>query len=112
VERLGYSEARRLAVTGGKLDASKALGVRLVHAVHATSDLDAALDAELSQIRKGAPNAIAATKALMRRARLEAPASLVQDAAEAFAKAARSDEGAEGMTAFLEKRPARWAQEG
>jgi isohexenylglutaconyl-CoA hydratase len=32
--------------------------------------------------------------------------------AAAFAKAARSDEGAEGMTAFLEKRPARWAQEG
>lgn len=111
VERLGYSEARRLAVTGGKLDAGKALGVGLVHSLHETTDLEAALDAELNQIRKGAPDAIAATKALMRRARLEAPASLVRDAAAAFAKAARSDEGAEGMTAFLEKRPARWAEE-
>jgi len=112
VERLGYSEARRLAVTGGKLDAQAALALRLVHEVHAPDALEAAVEAALQQIRKGAPDAIAATKALMRRARLQAPAELIEDAATAFARAARSEEGAEGMTAFLEKRPARWAQEG
>jgi len=112
VERLGYSEARRLAVTGGKLDAQAALALRLVHEVHAPDALEAAVEVALQQIRKGAPDAIAATKALMRRARLQAPAELIEDAAAAFARAARSEEGAEGMTAFLEKRPARWAQEG
>ena len=45
VERLGYSEAKRLAVTGGRLDASAALDLRLVHAVHAAGALDSALDA-------------------------------------------------------------------
>jgi isohexenylglutaconyl-CoA hydratase len=78
VERLGYSEARRLAVTGGKLDAAQALERRPCPRRARPGELDAALEAELAQIRKGAPNAIAATKALMRRARLEAPASLVR----------------------------------
>ena len=32
--------------------------------------------------------------------------------AEMPARAARSEEGAEGLTAFLEKRPAAWAREG
>jgi isohexenylglutaconyl-CoA hydratase len=33
VERLGYSQAKRLAVTGGRLDAAAALRLGLVHAV-------------------------------------------------------------------------------
>ena len=110
VERLGFSEAKRLAVTGGKIDAAEALKLRLVHEVQPMDKLDDALEAALAQIRKGAPEAIAATKALIRRARLEDPASLVDDAAAIFAKAARSEEGAEGMAAFLEKRPAKWVE--
>lgn len=109
VERLGYSEAKRLAVTGGKLTAQEARTIRLVHEVAAPGDLDASVGAALTQIRKGAPDAIAATKALIRRARLEAPADLIEDAAAVFAQAARGPEGAEGLTAFLEKRPAIWA---
>ena len=35
VERLGYSQARRLAVTGGRVSAEQALAIGLVHAVHA-----------------------------------------------------------------------------
>ncbi len=112
VERLGFSEAKRLSVTGGKIDAAEALKLRLVHEVHAGDALDAALEATLTQIRKGAPDAIAATKTLIRRARLEDPAALIEDAAAIFAKAARSPEGAEGMTAFLEKRPAKWEEPG
>ena len=112
VERLGFSEAKRLSVTGGKIDAAEALKLRLVHEVHAGDALDAALEATLTQIRKGAPEAISATKTLIRRARLEDPAALIEDAAAIFARAARSPEGAEGMTAFLEKRPAKWAEPG
>lgn len=110
VERLGYSEARRLAVTGGKLDAQAAMRVGLVHELASGEEaLHAALAATIEQIRKGAPNAIAATKKLVRRARLEDPSTLVADAASAFAEAARGPEGAEGMTAFLEKRKPKWA---
>src|SRR5690606_35059358 len=46
VERIGYAEAKRLAVTGGKIDAKEALLLRLVHEVHADATaLDAALQA-------------------------------------------------------------------
>jgi len=111
VERLGYSQARRLAVTGGRIGAHQAMQLGLAHHLCAGEDaLKQALTAVLDQIRLGAPGAIAATKTLVRRARLEDPASLVSDAAAAFAKAARSEEGAEGMTAFLEKRKPKWAQ--
>jgi isohexenylglutaconyl-CoA hydratase len=108
VERLGYSEAKRLAVTGGRLDANAALDLRLVHAVHAAGALDNALAAVLAEILQCAPGAVAATKALIAKARLHTPASLVQEAAEVFSKAALGAEGLEGTTAFLHKRKAGW----
>ena len=108
VERLGYSEARRLAVTGGRLDANAALDLRLVHAVHASGALDNALAAVVHEILQCAPGAVAATKALMAKARFHAPASLVHEAAEVFSKAALGPEGLEGTTAFLQKRKPSW----
>jgi len=111
VERLGYSQARRLAVTGGKTDARAALALGLVHGVHEGEEaLQAALETVLADIRKGAPNAIAATKRLMRKARLNDAGDLIDEAAAVFASAVKSEEGAEGLTAFLEKRPAAWVQ--
>ena len=109
VERLGYAEAKRLAVTGGKLGAAEALTLRLVHGVHAGDALDAALVLVLVDILKCAPGAVAATKALIAKARFHAPASLVQEAAEVFSRAALGPEGVEGTTAFLQKRKASWA---
>lgn len=112
VERLGYSQAKRLAVTGGKIDAASALRLGLVHYVcDGQESCETALSQVLADIRKGAPNAIAATKQLIARARLEPASALIEDAAKVFARAARSEEGAEGLTAFLEKRPAAWAGE-
>jgi len=110
VERVGASQARRLAVTGGRLSAAQALAIGLVHEVHEDgAALDAALTETLAQVLRCAPGAIAATKALMARA-LHAPAAdLVDDAARVFARAARGPEGIEGMSAFLQKRSPSWA---
>ncbi len=108
VERLGYAEAKRLAVSGSRLGAAEALAIRLVHEVHAPQALDAAVERVLSDILACAPGALAATKALLVRARWQPPASLVRDAAEAFSRAALGPEGVEGMTAFLQKRKAQW----
>ena len=108
VERLGYSQAKRLAVTGGRLDATAALGLGLVHTVCATEQLQAELDVVLADILACAPGALAATKALMARARLQAPAELVADAAALFSQAAQGAEGIEGMTAFMQKRKPNW----
>ena len=108
VERLGVAEARRLAVTGGRLDAQQALALRLVHAVHAAQALDAAVAQLLNEILQNAPGALAATKALIAKARLHTPASLLHEAAEVFSRAALGAEGVEGMGAFLSKRKAGW----
>ena len=110
VERVGASQARRLAVTGGRLSAVQALAIGLVHEVHDDgAALDAAVDATLAQILRCAPKAIAATKSLMAQALHVPAADLVEDAARLFARAARGPEGVEGMTAFLQKRPPSWA---
>lgn len=108
VERLGYSQAKRLAVTGGRLDAAAALAVGLVHQQVATGQLQAALDSVLADILACAPGALAATKALMAKARLQAPASLVDEAAAIFSRAAQGPEGIEGMGAFIQKRKPNW----
>jgi isohexenylglutaconyl-CoA hydratase len=109
VERLGYSQAKRLAVTGGRVSAAQALVIGLVHAVHAADQIGAALDAVLADILACAPGALAATKALMAKARLTAAAELLQPAALVFSRAAQGAEGIEGTTAFIQKRKPNWA---
>ncbi len=110
VERLGYAEAKRLAVTGATVGAEEALRLRLVHEVQAdAAALDAAVQRVLDHILRCAPGALAATKALIAKARLHSPASLVREAAEVFAHAALGPEGQEGTTAFLQKRKPAWA---
>ncbi|HYN61107.1 MAG TPA: enoyl-CoA hydratase-related protein [Rubrivivax sp.] len=109
VERLGYSVAKRLAVTGATLDAQAALDLRLVHEVHANSALPNALDKTLQQILRCAPGAIAQTKALLARSRWVEGSALVQEAARVFAQAAQGPEGIEGTEAFLAKRKPAWA---
>lgn len=110
LERLGYSQAKRLCVTGGKVTAQEALDIGLVHFL---ADGEEAVSERLAKvmgdIRKCAPQAVAATKRLLRKGRHAEPADLIGHAAEVFTSAVRSAEGAEGMTAFIEKRPAKWA---
>jgi isohexenylglutaconyl-CoA hydratase len=109
VERLGYSQAKRLAVTGGRLDARAALAIGLVHEVQMTAGLDAAVNRVLADVLACAPRAVAATKALIAKARFTPAAALVQEAAAVFSRAVQGPEGIEGTGAFLAKRKPSWA---
>lgn len=110
LERLGPSQARRLVVTGASVTAEEALALGLVHGLHDDgAALNAAAASAVHAILRCAPGAIAASKALLRRARFEPADSLVAPAAEVFSNAALGAEGAEGTMAFLQKRPPRWA---
>jgi isohexenylglutaconyl-CoA hydratase len=109
VERLGLAEAKRLAVTGGKIDVREALALRLVHEVHAAGALDSLVQRRVLEMLRCAPGAVAATKALLAQARLRPPASLVDEAAAVFAGAVLGPEGAEGTAAFIGKRSPGWA---
>jgi isohexenylglutaconyl-CoA hydratase len=109
LERLGYGEAKRLAVTGQAVSAAEALRIGLVHEIHAAGEpLEAGLKEALKRILASAPGALAATKALLRRARFETPEKMVDEAATVFSRAFHGAEGQEGTRAFIEKRAPAW----
>lgn len=109
VERLGYGQAKRLALTGGKIPADHALSIGLVHEVHAVGEaFEAGVTAVLNRLLSCAPKATRATKQLMLRARTEAAETLIEHAASVFAAALTSAEGAEGTMSFIQKRAPAW----
>jgi methylglutaconyl-CoA hydratase len=108
IRRLGEMKAMRLFLTGEPIDAAKALEYGLVDVVAADGELDGAVDKVLSDLGKAGPKALVAAKELVLRVtRLEGEAALAYTA-DLIARLRVSDEAVEGMTAFLEKRPAAW----
>jgi isohexenylglutaconyl-CoA hydratase len=113
LERVGYSQAKRLAVTGGRISGDEAAAIGLVHSVHeGGAALEAAQQAVIADILRCAPGAIGATKALLARSRWQTPLAMVADAAEVFSRAALGSEGVEGLLAFMHKRAPAWLPAG
>jgi methylglutaconyl-CoA hydratase len=100
--KIGASAARRWFVTGERLDAATALRIGLVHEV--ADDLDAAVGRVVGELLSAGPEAARAAKELAR-----APLS-GDETARRIAAHRTSDEGQEGLRAFLEKRPPRWRE--
>ena len=73
--------------------------------------MDQLLEQALERVRLCAPNATAATKALLHRVGHEPMHKLLDSAAEKFAQAIRGPEGAEGTMAFMQKRAPKWADD-
>jgi isohexenylglutaconyl-CoA hydratase len=111
VRRIGLTAARKFGVSGGRLNGTQARDIGIAHEVAAdNAALEAAIDANIAQVLKCAPGAVAVTKALMHRV-AQGGASmdqLLDQAAENFVSAVRSDEGREGTAAFVEKRKPAW----
>ncbi len=112
VRRVGLTQARRLAVTGGSLDGHAAKAIGIVHEVYADGEaLETGLAATLADIRRCAPGAVAVTKDLVISSLSENIEVLLDRGARDFAKAIRGPEGQEGTMAFIEKRAPSWARE-
>ncbi|BES70635.1 isohexenylglutaconyl-CoA hydratase [Marinobacter nanhaiticus D15-8W] len=110
VERIGLTQARRLALLGLKIDGAEAQRLGIVHqVVENESALAAATDAAIDQLIRCAPQATAATKALLHQAGTVPMSDLLDEAAQQFAETVRGEEGAEGTLAFMQKRPPAWA---
>jgi isohexenylglutaconyl-CoA hydratase len=109
VERIGLTQARRLMLTGARIDGREAARLGLVHEAYADVEaLEQALARVLEQIRRCAPRANAATKRLVLSAPGRALGGVLDEAAQLFAEASVGDEAREGMLAFLEKRAPKW----
>jgi methylglutaconyl-CoA hydratase len=109
IPKLGQARAMELFLTGEPFDAGRATEWGLLNAAVPAGELDDAVDRYVANILRGAPAALAGAKQLVRRvpgmAMAEAFAWTAAESARYFA----SPDALEGMTAFAEKRPPRWA---
>jgi methylglutaconyl-CoA hydratase len=101
IARIGPGAARRYFVTGERFDAETALRIGLVHEV--TGDLDEAIERVVGELLTAGPEAARHAKRLV----LERPEGLATE--RRIAQRRTSDEGQEGLRAFLDKRKPSWA---
>jgi methylglutaconyl-CoA hydratase len=99
--KIGPSAARRYFLTGERFDAATALRIGLVHEVAA--DLDAGVERVLAELRSAGPRAVRHAKKLVHD-RPDGP-----ETARRIAERRTSDEGQEGLRAFLERRSPNWS---
>lgn len=99
---------RELLLTGERVDAQRALTAGLLTQVVEARGLDAAVDRYVEALVSGGPKALAGTKELLRTLRGLNRADAFAEAARVSMAAFTSDEGREGMTAYLERRPPAW----
>jgi methylglutaconyl-CoA hydratase len=109
VEAIGARAARRYFQTAEQFDADTALALGLVHEVVPADQLDTRLEEMVGILLKNGPAAMAASKDLIRRvAAGPIDDAMVEDTAVRIADIRATDEGREGVQAFLEKRGADW----
>jgi len=111
VARIGERVARRLALTGARLDGRDAAALGLAD-FYCDSDAerDARLEALLASVERCAPGANAEAKRLFRACRTQTSDAYIETAAKSFAEALRGPEGREGLSAFIEKREPSWTR--
>ena len=98
--KIGPGDARRYFVTGERFSAAEALRIGLIHEV--TDDLDAAVERVVRELLSAGPAAARAAKELAR------GPQTAEETARRIAAHRTSDEGQEGLRAFLEKRAPGW----
>ena len=111
IAAVGERNARRLFLSGEAMDAKLARRVGLVHEIAKPNKLDDALEDQLSMLLKGGPNALRESKELIFTVEgggISADVALKHRTAQIIAQLRVSDEGQEGLAAFLEKRPPEW----
>jgi methylglutaconyl-CoA hydratase len=112
VRAIGPRQASRLFVTGERIDAAHAQRIGLVHEVAEPDQLDARIQSFVDNLLAGAPGAQTAAKSMIE-AVVDRPITraLMEETAVAIADRRSDPEAIEGLSAFLEKRPADWMPE-
>lgn len=110
VARMGEAMARRVFMSARIFDAHEAVTLGLVARSVSAEDLDLAIAAELAPYLACAPGAVARAKALVRRIGATDAADAVEHSIGELVACWESDEAAEGIAAFFDKRPPRWAR--
>lgn len=111
INAIGQRQARRYALTAEKMSAQDALRMGLVHQVVSADKLQKAGDDIVSHLLKGSPMALTATKKMIQFVESRPIDDVViYQTARQIAEARLSEEGQEGMQAFLNKRSPVWVK--
>jgi len=109
IQRIGLTRARILMLTGTRFDGVSAHEYGLIHEVCPPEILDKCVGAVLDELRQCSPNALAATKAIIRESISKPLSETRHFRAHMLNQLRLSADGQEGMLAFREKRSPRWA---
>lgn len=108
LRRLDPRAAAEYFLTGEVFDAARAVEIGLLTRAVAAEELDAAVLHYAGMLLKGGPEALAITKRLVR----DLPGVSFEEGLRQMtalsAQRFTSEEGQEGIAAFMEKRPAKW----
>jgi len=109
---IGESQARRYTLTAEPFGAADARRIGLVHEVVDAGDLDGKAEEILSLLLQNGPAAMSAIKGLVFSLQGRSfDETVVRETAEGIARVRASDEGKEGISAFLDKRKANWVRD-
>lgn len=108
LRKIHPGRALSLFLTGERFGAREALEYGLVHQVVPEEDLDAVVESTVEALLKGSPEGQAAIKGLVERVRAGDLEAARHHTTRTIADLRAGEEGQEGLSAFLEKRPARW----
>jgi methylglutaconyl-CoA hydratase len=109
IAKIGQTHARALFLTGERFDAERAHRIGLVHrVVESEAELDAAVYETVTQLKTSGPEAVRECKKLIAYVASHELADAIPYTVEAIATRRTSEEGQEGMQAFLQKGLASW----
>jgi methylglutaconyl-CoA hydratase len=108
IAKIGTTHARALFLSGERFDAERALRIGLVHRL--VDDVDAAVAETVKQLKTSGPEAVRACKQLIAFVAGNEQAESIPYTIEAIATRRVSEEGQQGMQAFLKKEKAPWAK--
>jgi methylglutaconyl-CoA hydratase len=111
IKKMGEGKARELFITGERMTAERAFFVGLVNKVVDDDQLDSEVDALIHAILTSGPQAVAMAKRLVSEVPPMTPEQFKPFTADMIARLRISDEGQEGMDAFLTKRRPSWVDD-
>ena len=106
IAKIGTTHARALFLTGERFDAERALRIGLVHRV--ADDVDAVVAETVKQLKTSGPEAVRECKKLIAFVSTNEATESIPYTIEAIATRRVSEEGQQGMQAFLKKEKAPW----
>jgi methylglutaconyl-CoA hydratase len=107
--RMGEGRARQVFMSARIFGAEEAVRLGIATRAVPEAELDAAVEAEVAPYLKIARGAAARAKALARSLGPRIDEAVIEATIDRLVEAWESPEAEEGIAAFLEKRPARWA---